>query len=328
MRINGVNGLACKILVKNLKGDTLTVEPILGLPVIKDLIVDMKPFFDHYKSVMPFLINDDPPPTTERLQSPAERPGSTTRPSASSAPAARRPARRSGATGKYVGPGGDRQCAPLHLRLARPGAAERLEILNDAEGVWRCRTVFNCTSACPRDIKVTQAIQEVKRAMLTGSIDHEPSRTVEATAVNRPDRDAGSAIRNRDRMISQRPSWAAASAAAGVVARSWCGSARTRGDVRAWQSRARGLSGCHAGSRRSSKTAGLPGGALGDPGRRRQDRARRSTSGMPTRCSARRRSRSYSARRPRWSTWDRTTGSGRRSSAAARSTSKGPYTAT
>src|SRR5262249_36844320 len=53
MRINGFNSLACKILVKNLKGDTITVEPLLGLPVIKDLIVDMKPFFDHYKSVMP-----------------------------------------------------------------------------------------------------------------------------------------------------------------------------------------------------------------------------------------------------------------------------------
>src|SRR5258708_30523622 len=53
------------------------------------------------------------------------------------------------------------------------GAAERLDILNDAEGVWRCRTVFNCTSACPRDIKITERIQEVKRALLTGAIDVE-----------------------------------------------------------------------------------------------------------------------------------------------------------
>ncbi len=50
-------------------------------------------------------------------------------------------------------------------------AADRLEILNDAEGVWRCRTVFNCTSACPREIHVTRAIQEVKHAMLTGSLE-------------------------------------------------------------------------------------------------------------------------------------------------------------
>src|SRR5215469_14590884 len=70
MRINGTNALACKILVRNLRGDTITVEPILGLPVVKDLIVDMKPFFDHYKTVMPYLLTNDPPPTTERWQWP------------------------------------------------------------------------------------------------------------------------------------------------------------------------------------------------------------------------------------------------------------------
>ncbi|MFM1802014.1 MAG: hypothetical protein RJA81_1366, partial [Planctomycetota bacterium] len=73
MRINGQNNLACKMLVQNLKSDRVTVEPILGLPVIKDLIVDMKPFFDHYKAIMPFLINDEPAPTTERLQTPEQR---------------------------------------------------------------------------------------------------------------------------------------------------------------------------------------------------------------------------------------------------------------
>ena len=98
MRINGVNALACKTLVRSLASDVMTIEPILGLPVIKDLIVNMKPFFDHYKSVMPYLVNDDPPPTTERLQSPEQRRGSTTRPSASSAPVARPLARRSGGT--------------------------------------------------------------------------------------------------------------------------------------------------------------------------------------------------------------------------------------
>ena len=120
MRINGFNSLACKILVKNLESDTLTIEPILGLPVIKDLIVDMKPFFDHYKSVMPFLINDDPPPTTERLQSPEER----------------RPVRRFDQVhplrllhhrlpavlgrSELHRPGRDRQRPSLHLRLPRP----------------------------------------------------------------------------------------------------------------------------------------------------------------------------------------------------------------
>jgi len=67
MRINGRNRLACKELVKNL-GDHITVEPLMGMPVVKDLVVDLKPFFDHYKTVMPYLVNDEPPPARERLQ--------------------------------------------------------------------------------------------------------------------------------------------------------------------------------------------------------------------------------------------------------------------
>src|SRR5688572_4528633 len=74
MRINGVNALACKVLMQKL-GDTVTVEPILGLPVVKDLVVDMEPFFDHYKSVMPFFVNDMPVPANgrERFQTREDR---------------------------------------------------------------------------------------------------------------------------------------------------------------------------------------------------------------------------------------------------------------
>ena len=177
MRINGVNALACKILVKNVRGDTITLEPILGLPVIKDLIVDMKPFFDHYKSVMPFLINDDPPPTTERLQSPEERArfdDSTKCILCACCTTACPPFWNDQ---KYVGPAAIVNAHRFIFDSRDRGASERLQILNDAEGVWRCRTVFNCTSACPRDIKVTQAIQEVKRAILTGNIELETAPT-------------------------------------------------------------------------------------------------------------------------------------------------------
>src|SRR5438105_9872806 len=77
MRINGHNMLACKVLMKDVahEGGTVTVEPMLGLPVIKDLIVDMEPFFAHYRSVMPYFINDEPVPADgrERLQSPEAR---------------------------------------------------------------------------------------------------------------------------------------------------------------------------------------------------------------------------------------------------------------
>jgi succinate dehydrogenase / fumarate reductase iron-sulfur subunit len=170
MRINGVNSLACKILVKNLPSSTLTVEPILGLAVIKDLIVDMKPFFDHYKKVMPFLINDEPAPTTERLQSPAQRArfDDTTRCILCACCTTACPP--FWGDGKYVGPAAIVNAHRFIFDSRDRGASQRLEILNDVEGVWRCRTVFNCTSACPRDIKVTQAIAEVKRALLTGDV--------------------------------------------------------------------------------------------------------------------------------------------------------------
>jgi succinate dehydrogenase / fumarate reductase iron-sulfur subunit len=171
MRINGFNSLACKILVKNLKSDTITVEPILGLPVIKDLIVDMKPFFDHYKSVMPYLINDQPAPTIERLQSPVERARYDDTTKCILCACCTTACPPFWGDQKYVGPAAIVNAHRFIFDSRDRGAAERLEILNDIEGVWRCRTVFNCSSACPRDIKVTQAIQEVKRAMLTGDLE-------------------------------------------------------------------------------------------------------------------------------------------------------------
>src|SRR5919206_4294421 len=72
MRINGRNRLACTLLIRD-AGNKLTIEPLLGLPIIKDLVVDMEPFFKKYRDIKPYLINDDPAPRTERLQSVAQR---------------------------------------------------------------------------------------------------------------------------------------------------------------------------------------------------------------------------------------------------------------
>ena len=73
MRINGLNRLACKVLIKELGAKKITIEPILGMRVIKDLIVDMEPFFENYRAVMPYFVNDEPPPKRERLQSQEQR---------------------------------------------------------------------------------------------------------------------------------------------------------------------------------------------------------------------------------------------------------------
>jgi succinate dehydrogenase / fumarate reductase iron-sulfur subunit len=170
VRINGVNRLACKVLVKDL-GRKVTVEPILGLKVIKDLIVDMEPFFDHYKSVMPYFVNDDPPPQKERLQSPEDRErfDDTTKCILCACCTTSCPS--FWANENYVGPAAIVNAHRFIFDSRDQAAAERLKILNDQFGVFRCHTIFNCTDACPREIQVTQAVGEVKKAIATARLD-------------------------------------------------------------------------------------------------------------------------------------------------------------
>lgn len=165
MLINGVNRLACKVLVKDL-GEVISVEPIRGLPVLKDLIVDMEPFFDAYKAVLPYLINNDPIPPGERRQSPEERAvfDETTKCILCAACTTSCPVFWT--NGRYLGPAAIVNAHRFIFDSRDQGAAERLEILNQSNGLWRCRTAYNCTEACPRDIPVTRAIEEVKRELL------------------------------------------------------------------------------------------------------------------------------------------------------------------
>jgi succinate dehydrogenase / fumarate reductase iron-sulfur subunit len=169
MRINGVNRLACKMLMRDVPG-TVTIEPILGLPVIKDLVVDMEPFFAQYRSVMPWFINDDPPPSRERLQSADEREvfDDTTKCILCAACTTSCPS--FWAKGEYVGPAAIVQAHRFIFDSRDQAAAQRLEILNEPDGIWRCRTIYNCTNACPREIEITRAIGEVKQALLFSRI--------------------------------------------------------------------------------------------------------------------------------------------------------------
>ena len=172
MRINGVNRLACKVLMRDLlpknraKKLTITIEPIRGLPVEKDLVVDMEPFFDAYRAVKPYLVVQ---------RQPAD-------PGADPEPDRPRPLRRHHQVhpvrvlhhqlphllerGLYFGPAAIVNAHRFIFDSRDEAAAERLDILNEVDGVWRCRTTFNCTESCPRGIQVTQAIQEVKRALM------------------------------------------------------------------------------------------------------------------------------------------------------------------
>ncbi len=175
MRINGHNALACKVLLKDVvkDGGQLTVEPLLGLGLIKDLVVDMEPFFEHYRSMMPYLVNDQPAPADgrERLQSPEARERYDKGTWCILCAACTTSCPAYWANGKYVGPAAIVQAHRFIFDDRDQAAAERLTVLNEQFGVWRCRTVFNCTEACPRDIPVTQLIGEVKQALATGRVE-------------------------------------------------------------------------------------------------------------------------------------------------------------
>ncbi len=163
--INGQNMLACVNLIRNV-GTHLTIEPIRGLPVIKDLVVDMEPFFAQYRSILPYLIAHDDPGYKERLQSPEDRErfDDTTKCILCACCTTSCPVYW--ANDSYVGPAAIVSAHRFIFDSRDQAAAERLDILNQKSGVWRCRTAFNCTEACPRGISVTKSIEEVKRAIL------------------------------------------------------------------------------------------------------------------------------------------------------------------
>ena len=172
MRINGRNALACKQLIQNF-GNKVQIEPILGLPVIKDLIVDMEPFFDHYREVMPFFVNNDPLPEDgrERLQTAEDRERFDNTTNCILCAACTTSCPSFWANDKYVGPAAIVQAHRFIFDSRDQAAKERIDILGEPNGVWRCRTIFNCTPACPREIEVTRAIGEVKLAIQRGKPD-------------------------------------------------------------------------------------------------------------------------------------------------------------
>jgi succinate dehydrogenase / fumarate reductase iron-sulfur subunit len=170
MRINGRNRLACKVLVKDVGGDAgkkIQIEPMLGFKILRDLVVDMDPFFDKYRSIKPFLINNEEAPlSSERLQSAEDREifDETTKCILCGACSGSCPPYWS--SSDFIGPAAIVNAHRFIFDSRDEGADERLAILSQGEGVFRCRTVYNCTDACPRDIPVTKAIEQIKRLML------------------------------------------------------------------------------------------------------------------------------------------------------------------
>jgi len=172
MNINGKNGLACITHLSSLKSDKIVIRPLPGLPVIRDLIVDMSQFYQQYEKIKPYLINDDKtPPARERLQSPEDRAKldglyecilcaccSTSCPSFWWNP------------DKFVGPAGLLHAYRFLIDSRDTATNERLDELDDAFSVFRCHGIMNCVNVCPKGLNPTKAIGHIKSMLLSRAV--------------------------------------------------------------------------------------------------------------------------------------------------------------
>jgi succinate dehydrogenase / fumarate reductase iron-sulfur subunit len=170
MNINGKNGLACVTKIADLP-EHVTLRPLPGLPVIRDLIVDMTQFFKQYHSIKPYVVNHDAPPERERLQSPADREEldglyecilcaccSTSCPSFWWNP------------DKFVGPAGLLQAYRFIADSRDQETSERLDNLEDPYRLFRCHSIMNCVDVCPKNLNPTKAIGKIKELMVRRAV--------------------------------------------------------------------------------------------------------------------------------------------------------------
>jgi len=170
MKVNGRNVLACETPMHQFKGNILKIEPLPGFPIIKDLVVDMEGFFKKMNRVKPYMILKKPVPDKEFHQSPEEF--SRIRESAycilcgactSSCPSL-------WANENYLGPAALLKAYRFIFDSRDDGTDERLDIINDRNGLWRCHTIFNCMEACPKHINITDCISRLKTRVVDNSL--------------------------------------------------------------------------------------------------------------------------------------------------------------
>jgi succinate dehydrogenase / fumarate reductase iron-sulfur subunit len=168
VNMNGRNGLACMTRVSEVaRRGKLILRPLPGLPVVRDLVVDMSQFYAQYEKITPYLINDKPPPAQERLQSPEQREQldglyecilcaccSTACPSFWWNP------------DKFIGPAGLLQAYRFLADSRDTATAERLSNLDDPFSVFRCRGIMNCVNVCPKGLNPTRAIGKIRTMLL------------------------------------------------------------------------------------------------------------------------------------------------------------------
>lgn len=170
MNINGTNGLACITPLKDLK-TPIVLRPFPGMPVIRDLIVDMDNFYHQYREAEPWLINDSPEPEVERRQSPEDRDRldglyecilcgccSASCPSYWWNPE------------RFLGPAALLQAARFIQDSRDQATEERLQRLDDAYSLYRCHGIMNCTQVCPKGLNPSKAIGDIRRTMIKRSL--------------------------------------------------------------------------------------------------------------------------------------------------------------
>jgi succinate dehydrogenase / fumarate reductase iron-sulfur subunit len=166
MRINGKDGLACKTLVRDVAendGDTVTVEPLAHFPVLRDLIVDQSIFFEKYRSVRPFLINDEPVAQKERIQSQDDRLVFDDTTNCILCASCYSACPVLGENEAFLGPAAIVQAFRFNEDTRDRGFEQRLGALDAPDGVWPCQNHFKCTQCCPREILITKRINQTKK---------------------------------------------------------------------------------------------------------------------------------------------------------------------
>lgn len=173
INMNGKNGLACitELSALRKKGGKIVIRPLPGLPVVRDLVIDMTQFYKQYEKVRPYLINDDTPPARERLQMPEEREKldglyecilcaccSTSCPSFWWNP------------DKFIGPAGLLHAYRFLVDSRDTATESRLNDLDDAFSVFRCHGIMNCVNVCPKNLNPTKAIGHIKSMLLSRAI--------------------------------------------------------------------------------------------------------------------------------------------------------------
>ncbi len=166
MRVDGRDRLACKTLIKDVAGkdgDVVVIEPLRHFPVQRDLIVDQARFFEKYRSVSPFLINDEPPPGKERLQTQKERMAFDDATNCILCSSCYSACPILGENDHFIGPAAITQAFRFVADSRDRGFEARLPALDASAGVWSCENHFECTKACPRSILITKRINQLKK---------------------------------------------------------------------------------------------------------------------------------------------------------------------